>query len=132
MVYVSNFPVLAPTKYAVKSVVHKNGGLHERSFVNIAESTEAFRIEMALPGLDKTAISLTIESGILVIHAKKAFELPEGFDYKRKELNGYDLERRFELSDLGEASQIRAEMQDGLLVVTLPKKAPQAFKVEIN
>lgn len=131
MVYVSNFPVQAPVRYAVKHVENKRSDLQVRSLVNIAEGADAFRIEMSLPGLEKTDISLTIESGLLVVHAKKAFDIPEGYTYKRKELAGYDLERKFELSDLIDTTQIRAEMHHGLLVITLPKKASQAFKVEI-
>lgn len=131
MVYVSNFPTYAPVRSAVKNIVNKGSDSHVRALVNILESDDAFRIEMALPGLEKTDISLTIESGLLVVHAKKTFDLPEGYAYKRKELAGYDLERKFELSDLIDHSQIRAEMHHGLLVIVLPKKAPQAFKVEI-
>lgn len=132
MVYVSNFPIHAPARYAAKNVGNKRSDLQERSLVNVAEGVDAFRIEMALPGLEKTDISLTIESGLLVIHAKKAFDLPEGYAYKRKELAGYDLVRKFELSDLIDIAQIRAEMHHGLLVITLPKKVQQAFKVEIG
>lgn len=131
MVYVSNFPTFAPSKFAVNNVPAVNGNLNHRSLTNVAESADAFRLEMALPGLEKSAISLAIEKNVLVIQAKKSFELPEGFTYNRKELSGYEIERKFELSDLVDREAIKAEMKDGLLVVTLPKKAPQTYQIEI-
>lgn len=131
MVYVSNFPTLAPGKFAVKNVPSKNAPLHERSLINIAESTDAFRIEMALPGLEKSDVNLVIEDSLLLVQAKKSFELPEGFEYNRKELTGYAIERKFELSDVIHTEGIQAEMKNGLLVVSLPKKAPRTFQIEI-
>ncbi|HPM92242.1 MAG TPA: Hsp20/alpha crystallin family protein [Bacteroidales bacterium] len=91
--------------------------------VNIIESKDDYRIEVAAPGLDKADFRINIENNILTISAEKE-EKQEEKDEKvmRREFNYSSFSRSFTLPDSMDTEKISARHKDGVLNVILPKK----------
>jgi len=91
--------------------------------VNIMERSNDFRVELAVPGINKEDFNIEVDKGILVISAEKKEEKKdEGDRYTRKEFSYQSFSRSFSLPDHVDAENISAEYRNGVLELTLPKK----------
>jgi HSP20 family protein len=101
-----------------------NCGYYQGSFpaANISETDKEFRIEMALPGVDKKNISIKHEKGYLSISIDKAAENNENELYNLREFDYSASTRTFKLNDKIEAEKIAARYENGILALILPKK----------
>jgi len=93
-----------------------------RPAVNVAEENEGFRIELAVPGLQKSDFQIDLDQDVLSISAKKEADLPEGVAYKRHEFGAVDFERSFRLPETIDTAGIEARYENGILSILLPKK----------
>jgi HSP20 family protein len=91
--------------------------------VNIIESKDDFRIEVAAPGLDKADFRINIENHVLTISAEKE-EKQEAKEehFMRREFNYSTFSRSFTLPDSMDTEKINAKHKDGVLNVIIPKK----------
>ena len=104
--------------------------------VNIVETDDNFRVELAAPAWTKADFNIELDNDVLTIHAKKeATEAKEGETFLRREFVAKEIKRTFNLPDTIDTTAIGAEYVNGILTVTLPKKEeakPQApRKVDI-
>ena len=132
---------------AFEQVEGRNGGGNGRPFptaflpgraarayplVNVSEDADALYVTALAPGLDPTAIQLTVQDNRLTIAGEKqrlAAEIqPEAFH--RSERAAGKFVRTVTLPIDVEHEQVRADYKNGLLVVTLPK-AEQAKPKQI-
>lgn len=91
--------------------------------VNVAESTEGFKIEVAAPGLQKGDFKLNLEKNQLTISAQKEQKEEEGdTKYTRREFKYASFQRTFTLPNSVDGEKIGAVYADGILTVTLPKR----------
>lgn len=91
---------------------------------DIKETDEEYVIEAELPGLDKDDITLEVDGDYLVISANNEETIEEDREgYLRKERKVGKFQRSFELSNVNE-DEIKAEYNNGILEVTLPKEEP--------
>ncbi|MFN3405004.1 MAG: Hsp20/alpha crystallin family protein [Cytophagaceae bacterium] len=91
--------------------------------VNIRESKDDFKIEMAVPGLDKENISIKIEKGRLVVAGSSEAKSDEKeHKYHRREYSYKSFQRSFQLPEIIDLDKIGAGMDKGILTITLPKK----------
>ncbi len=99
-------------------------GLYNVPAVNIVESDNGFRLELAAPGLKKEDFKLNLEKNVLTVSAKVENEGTEanGDKYSLKEFSFKTFSRAFTLPQSVEAEQILASYIDGVLSVELPKK----------
>ncbi len=106
-----------------------------RPATNVVEMAEAFRIELALPGLDKSDFQVNIEEDVLKITAHKSRELQEGENLKRHEFGDVKYERSFQLPETIDTENIEATYENGILHITLPKleeaKEKPVRKIEV-
>ncbi|MBJ6368523.1 Hsp20/alpha crystallin family protein [Snuella sedimenti] len=91
--------------------------------VNIKEETDAYIVEMAVPGLKKTDFHINLENNTLSISA----EINESNEnknegYTRREFGYSSFKRAFTLPETVEEGKIRANYSEGILHVHLPKK----------
>lgn len=90
---------------------------------NISEDDQSFRIEMALPGVDKKDIKIDHDNGVLTVRVdvnkKKEEAQPH---YAVREFNYADASRTFRIGDKVDAGRITASYKQGLLVLLLPKR----------
>jgi len=104
--------------------------------VNISESANDFKIELAAPGLQKEYFDINIEKNTLTISAKKQSSDEVNNDkFTRKEFNYSSFSRSFQLPKGVESNAIEAIYESGILGIVLPKKEearelpPRAIKV---
>lgn len=93
--------------------------------VNIREDNEAFRVEVAAPGLKKDDFKLTLDNGLLTISAESRHENEEKNDegrYTKREFSYHSFTRSFTLPNTVDAEHIDARYQDGILHLAIPKK----------
>ncbi len=95
--------------------------------VNIKESNDGFDLEMAAPGLGKSDFKITTSQGILKISSEKKNEVKENSDneYSRREFSYESFCRTFTLPDSADLEKISAKYENGILLVSIPKKQIQ-------
>ena len=101
---------------------------------NIQEQDDAFRIELAVPGMHKEDFRVNVDNGTLTISSEKEERNEEEEDqYTRREFSYRSFRRSFALPDTVKDDDIEAKYEDGVLRLTLPKKeeAQQAPRKEI-
>lgn len=92
--------------------------------VNITENGEGFKLEMQAPGFAKDDLKLNLEKDVLTISAEKEHEvLKEDERYTRREFSRSSFSRSFRLPETVDTDKISAEHVDGVLTVSIPKKA---------
>ena len=98
---------------------------------NIIETTEAFLLDIAAPGLNKDDFKINLENNILTISAEfNDQKREEEKNYTRKEFYYGSFSRAFTLPKTIDLDAIKADYVEGILKVTLPKK--QEARVEMK
>ena len=92
-----------------------------RPKMNVVETPDNYRLELTVPGLTKEDIKIKLEKNILKIFAERTNELPEGEKYNRKEYDYNMFKRSFELPNKVDTKAIKANVKNGILVITLGK-----------
>lgn len=112
--------------FFVRPVDFGNGGMENPSLrVDLRERPDAYVVHAELPGTKKEDIEVRVEGRLLTISAERKMEreLKEGERVLRTERSFGRVSRSFELaSDLDETGA-QAKFTDGVLELTLPKKA---------
>ena len=98
--------------------------------VNVKENKDDFMIEVAAPGMEKKNFHVRVDNGLLNISCEKEEESEEeDMNYSRREYNYSSFSRSFHLPDTIEKDKVKARYDNGVLKITVPKKA-EAKKVE--
>ncbi len=91
--------------------------------VNITETTEAFAIELAAPGLQKSDFKINVDKNIISISVDKVEESASDDKlYSKKEYSYSSFSRSFTLPETVNYSDIDAAYVDGVLQVKIGKK----------
>jgi len=93
--------------------------------VNIRETNDHFEVEVAAPGMKKEDFKVELDGNMLTIRSERKNEetVNEGERYSRREFSYQSFERSFQLpKDVVDIEQIRARYENGLLMLTIPKK----------
>jgi len=92
--------------------------------VNIKESAEGFKVEVAAPGMEKKDFVITLDGNQLTISsAKQNEETKKEENYTRREFSYQSFTRTFQLpKDVVDSEKIIATYENGLLQLTIPKK----------
>lgn len=100
---------------------------------DIFEAEQALSVVLEMPGVDKSNVDVSVESGVLVVEGRVDFSKYEGMQPVYTEYNVGHYRRTFSLSNKIDQGAITAEMKDGVLTVTLPKaEAAKARRIEIG
>jgi HSP20 family protein len=92
---------------------------------DIFETDDALMVVMELPGVEKQAIDVNVENDVLRVDARIDFTKYEGLEPLYTEYNIGHFARSFSLSSKIDRQQISAQLEDGVLTLTL-KKATEA------
>ena len=102
---------------------------------DVLDTGDAFKLECELPGFKKEDIKLDVENDCLTISAeRKAETKDEKENYVKRERVYGSFTRCFDVSGIN-VDGIEASYTDGMLNVTLPKKAaevPASRRLEIT
>jgi len=86
-----------------------------------------------LPGLRREEIHVTVERNILTLAGERHFDGENTRDYHRAERSSGEFMRSFALPNTVDPNRIRAEFNNGLLTVSLPKREEaQPKQIEVN
>jgi len=91
--------------------------------VNIKENENGFEVEMAAPGMKKDDFKINLDNNVLCISSEKKFEdnKTEG-NYSKKEFSYQSFSRSFTLPDSADEGKIMAKYENGLLMISIPKR----------
>ena len=92
--------------------------------VNILEDEHRILIEVAAPGLKKEDFQLQLDQNLLTVSSEEADENKESGDhYSRREFRYRFFRRQFNIPvEIINGEGIQATYQDGILLLTLPKR----------
>ena len=110
-------------------------GLNWTPAVDIKENDSEIRLDLELPGLKPEDVNLTAENGMLTVRGEKKTERKEGEDnrYHVVERTYGSFLRSFQLPQGIDEDQIKAEFENGILSVHIPKAAlPQPKRIQIG
>ncbi len=102
---------------------------------DVIDTGDAFKLECELPGFKKEDIKIDIENDCLTISAERSSDDKDEKDnYVKRERFYGSFTRSFDVSSIN-VDNIEAGYSDGVLTVTLPKKAaevPASRRLEIK
>ena len=105
--------------------------------VDVQEEKDAYRLTADLPGFAKENIHLDLKGDVLTLSAERHSEWEDSDkkgNYLRCERSFGQYSRSFDVSNV-ETDQIRADYNNGVLKLTLPKKGktvPASRRIEIR
>ena len=114
-------------------LAHWNSSLPK---TNISEHEKDFSIEMAMPGIPKDEIKISVENDILTVEKEeKSQKENKGENYTVKEFSYSAFKRSFKLPKNIEESNIKSKYEDGILKIIVPKikqkeKITKTIKIE--
>ena len=92
--------------------------------VNVKEVENGYQLDVIAPGLEKEDFKINVEKNLLTISAeKKAEDEAKNEKQLRREYKFQSFKRSFTLDENIDAENIDAKYVNGLLTLTLPKKA---------
>lgn len=99
---------------------------HQVPAVNIREDEQAFHVELAAPGLKKEDFTISLEKNVMTIGGQRKQESAETKpNYLKKEFSYHGFKRSFTLPETVNTDAISARYENGVLLVTVPKKEKQ-------
>lgn len=97
--------------------------------VNIKERNEDFKIDLAVPGMDKKDFKIEVENEVLTVSGERKEEKSEeNENVTRREFHYGSFKRTFTLPENADAEKISANYKDGLLSLTVGKREDARLK----
>ena len=94
----------------------------KKPLTNISEFDDHFRIELSVPGYQKSDLIMSIDNHVLEIKSKNSDEMVEdSSNYRLKEFSKFKFTRTFKLTDIIDYDKVSAKCDNGILEIVLPK-----------
>ncbi len=90
--------------------------------VDIWENDQNLVLQADVPGVKKEDVEINLDQDVLTISGRVALDDYNGLRPVYSEFNVGNFFRRFSLGETIDQSSITADMEEGVLTVTLPKK----------
>jgi HSP20 family protein len=101
---------------------YRRGGTYPP--VNAYESSEAYGLEIEVPGVDPEKLELSVDGDTVSVSGETvAAEVEGGFHRRERRVGSFS--RSLRLPERLDAEKVDAQYRDGVLIVKLPK-APEA------
>lgn len=112
-------------------------GLFDRNIapaLDMVENNDDFVVTADLPGVSRDNVDLSVADNVLTIKGDKQGEQEDGNgNYYRKESWEGSFQRTVSLPQGVDADKVKAEMKDGVLTITLPKREEaKPRKISVN
>jgi HSP20 family protein len=134
-----------PAWPSLESIDRRLGRLFEPAFAteetfgflppaNLVEQDGEYLLTVELPGMKKEDVSVNVEEDYVVVKGEKQAEKEEkGSRWHVVERSWGSFERSFPLPRTVQSDKVKAEFEDGILSVHLPKRAEaRGRRVEIS
>ena len=87
---------------------------------DVSSTDVGYVIRAEMPGVEKDALEITVEHGeLIILGRRKPIEVTGELIYR--EIRPHDFRRVYELAPSIDATKITANIDQGILTVTLPK-----------
>ena len=130
------FPTLRLFQDAVNRLVNEPASRPWTPGVDVFETDNELVLKADLPGVEMSDIDIELENGTLTLKGQRQFQSQtDKGGYHRIERSYGSFVRYFSLPDTVKTEAVRAELKQGVLTVTLPKKEvakPRQIKVEVH
>jgi HSP20 family protein len=93
---------------------------------DVYDTPEAYLVEIELPGLARAEIDIQVKGPELVVHGERHPGGGRSAVFHRLERRYGRFARAFRFDVDIDADEVQAEIQDGLLRLTVPKKTPRS------
>jgi HSP20 family protein len=101
--------------------------------VDIVEDAQGITVWADLPGVSREQLEVKVHDGSLTIEAKAGIESPEGLRVRHAEIRTPHYLRAFSLSADFDTTRIEAQLQDGVLKLTIPRREEaRPRKIEVR
>ncbi|MEQ1587957.1 MAG: Hsp20/alpha crystallin family protein [Cyclobacteriaceae bacterium] len=111
----------------------RSGGSSFIPKVDIVETTEAFEVQLAVPGLTKEDFNIELNDNYLTVSGERKFsDEKKEKSYHAIETHYGSFSRSFSLPENVDASKISAKYNNGILELTIPKDEKKALKQTIK
>ncbi len=108
---------------------------NKNPLINVYESPEGIDIELAAPGLNREAFSVSIEAQELSVEVNENVNKEaENVKVKRKDFDYSTFKKTFRLSDKYDLEKVTARYENGILYLKIPVRVEEkkaSIKVEI-
>lgn len=122
-------------KSHITDTSYTGGNAHSYPHANVSEIDGGLLLQLAAPGLNKDAFTITLEKDVLSIEAKGNVKSDEKtVKIRRREFDYSTFQRVFRLdSKMFDFAAITSRYEDGILHIFLPfNTRPAADKIHIN
>ncbi len=92
--------------------------------INVTQDEKSIKIEAELAGIDPEQVNVEVADGYLTLKGeKKESQVDENKDYLRQEISYGSFYRMITLPDTVDGKKAEASFKNGILTITVPKKA---------
>jgi HSP20 family protein len=100
---------------------------------DVRETAEAFTVTAYVPGVDRSALETQIDGENLTVSARRTWTPPADWTPVYRETPSHDYRLVLELDHRFNREAVRAELNQGVLTLTLPKaEAVKPRRIEIQ
>ncbi len=101
--------------------------------VDIYEEPQGITLKADLPGVSHDRLEIQIDGDTLTIEGRVSVDMPEGMEALYADVRATRYHRNFTLSREIDTDNIGAEMKEGVLTLTLPKRPEhQPHRIEVR
>ena len=112
---------LVPSFVRSASPVPRESGATVRPVYDLVETDEGYALTVQLPGVAKDGLELTAEDGAITVTGRRTWKQPEGWTAHYRESADAAYELVLTHDNAVDLDSIKAEFNDGILRVALPK-----------
>jgi HSP20 family protein len=118
-------------KSATQEPEMTHGGRIYRPLTDILETNSGVSLLLEMPGVAPENVDISLENRVLTIRGTVEASAPKDLELAYSEYGLGDFLRAFTLSEDFDPDRIKAEMRNGVLILSLPR-APTAQPKKIN
>lgn len=100
---------------------------------SLSEKPDEYELKVVIPGVGKEEVELHVEGKTLTLKTRAKYQDPAGFRQVAAEFERANYAMSVDLPELANAATLTAKLEDGVLTVSVKKRAEtQAKKIEIH
>lgn len=88
---------------------------------DVIESSDAYKILMDLPGMDKKQVSVSMKDRVLTVEGDRELELEDGETLEREERRQGAFIRSFAIPEYADTDSVEASFKNGVLKIEISK-----------
>ena len=88
---------------------------------DVNETEDAFEVRVAVPGVNRSGVDISVDGDLLSVTASRTSKAPEAWRQLRREIGESDYRLNLRLNVPVDEDKISATVKDGVLSLSLPK-----------